>query len=244
MTSPATALGLVRDPRPAACFLFPDPGDSFRLNSKDSQTKDNNVFVFQYWPESVSDSDETTYSEKLIPGGSHPLQQWVGGGNRTISFDAVFTEEVEFNQQDPNASSRTFGPVGISERYSVDVAAAIAKLRQHLYPEYTALSKNILAKPPNKLILVLPNTRIGHDSDAVPVILKSMNVNIESSFPSGRIRVATVSLSFTEIVQRGNGERASIRFVDRTRMFKEGGFATGNRYSFRAGDKFSTISAG
>lgn len=228
-----SALGRVRQPNQRVAFMFPDPGDSFE-SLKPPNREDS--FVFQYWPSAVSDSDETTYSEKLIPGGSHPIQQWVGGGSRVISFDAIFTADVDIVT--PFARGGQSVDNGLetspSSRYTVDVAAAIAKIRQYLYPKYRSSAANTIVQAPKRLILVMPGMNLGHDTDAIAVIMKTMSINVESCFPSGVIRVATVSLSFTEVVQRGNGEKSSITFVDRDRM--AGNLKRSSKYDYTHGN--------
>lgn len=50
---------------------------------------------FQYFPESLSDTKAITYEPKEIPGGSLPLYQYSSSGERTISFTAYFTTDVD-----------------------------------------------------------------------------------------------------------------------------------------------------
>lgn len=56
---------------------------------------------FQYYPDSISDTKAVTYEPKEVPGGSLPMYQWTSSGERTISFTAVFTTDVDHlaNQQ-------------------------------------------------------------------------------------------------------------------------------------------------
>lgn len=50
---------------------------------------------FQYFPESVSDSKQVSYQPKEVPGGSLPLYQWTNSGERTISFTAFLTTDID-----------------------------------------------------------------------------------------------------------------------------------------------------
>jgi len=50
---------------------------------------------FQYFPESVSDTKQVNYQTKEVPGGSLPLYQYTGSGERTLSFTAYFTTDVD-----------------------------------------------------------------------------------------------------------------------------------------------------
>lgn len=50
---------------------------------------------FQYFPESISDTKAVNYQTKEVPGASLPLYQYTGSGERTISFTAYFTTDVD-----------------------------------------------------------------------------------------------------------------------------------------------------
>lgn len=50
---------------------------------------------FQYYPESVADSKQVGYQPKEVPGGSLPLYQWTTSGERTISFTAFLTTDID-----------------------------------------------------------------------------------------------------------------------------------------------------
>src|SRR3990172_6961093 len=78
----------------------------------------------QYFPESLSDSRAVNYETKEIPGGSHPLYQWVAGGERQLSFTAVFTQEIRLTKVSP-LTGFFLSP----EKHSADIKSAIAWLR-------------------------------------------------------------------------------------------------------------------
>lgn len=208
--------------------IEPAPNGGFSPNSTIDE-----VFVFQFWPQQVQDNYTPNYATKTIPGASHPLYQWTGGSGRDISFTANFItelredagldklDEADFRTRlsassassgyDTSAPFRaTASPTGIgplalpSSRYTVNVAAAIAALQRYLYPEI----KTSGVKPPRKLILVLPGTRLGRKkgSDGILCILRSASVTMESFFPNGEIRAASVSLRFSETIQRSTGD--------------------------------------
>jgi hypothetical protein len=195
------------------------------------------VFVFQFWPNQVSDRYEVNYATKSIPGGSHPLYQWVGGNGRTISFDATFVSEIDeasytqtgltFNEQ-IQAQTVTAGQPGNglgaalgaallpSARYTVNVKAAIAALQKYLYGKYNDIEgKKGITEPPKKLVLVLPNTALGRSdgNDGILCILLRADVTMESWYPTGNLRVATVALEFAEIVQHTDAQGSNIKFI-------------------------------
>jgi hypothetical protein len=195
--------------------------------------------AFQYYPDTITDSKSVEYATKNIIGSSHPLYQWVHGSPRTISFDAIFssdfstkpldggTELTSMNSVIESASSVVKNPVGtmvgsikksmgISDE--MDVAAGIAWLRSKTYPMYT---QKVAVAPP-KLLLWLENSGItsfvdpAHEVDVVPVIMTTCDVTYESFFRNGVPRLATVRLSFSEIIQYGN----SWKYVSRESVAK------------------------
>lgn len=224
---------------PVSCYLYPEPDAATPPALEDRQ----NLFVFQYWPESLDISYEPIYAERQIPASTHPLYQWVGGNGRTISFSAIFTSEVD------QTSLLNLVPSNItpSGRYTVDVAAAIARLQSYMMPTYSdSSSLNGVVKPPRRLILAFPgtglagggsenrtsqaaNTRTASQSltsatrgirgrppatyDAVTVLLVSAPIRIESWFPSGEPRIASVALTFKEVIQRNSSGSTSITYV-------------------------------
>jgi hypothetical protein len=188
----------------------------------------DNIRMFQYNPESLQDSKQTNYQNKEIPGGSLPLYQWLAGGERLISFTAMFTNDVEPEGDEGEYSESQmsrFDAAGIKDR-NVDISGAVAWLRQYLYPSYQQAIPQTL--PPRKLILVIPKTYI----DTVHVIMTQCDVTLEACWPGGAIREATVQLSFAEIAQIA-GE---VSFP---------GSSTNKRYILldRAWDSFKSIEA-
>jgi hypothetical protein len=215
--------------RPAVAYLFPEL-DPTRVGATLSNTADSvqrdSTFVFQFWPTQIQDNYEVEYATKPIPGGSHPLYQWIGGSGRVISFEAVFTSEIEDDFAFNGLTALT-----PSSRYSVNVAGAIAALRSYQYPTYREGSEIGIVEPPKRLHLVLPKTNIGGDRDDILCFLKSCRVTIESSFPSGAIRVATVALEFIETVQKSTGDPgvSRVQFIG-TSSFKK----ASQDYKYRA----------
>lgn len=183
------------------------------------------VFVFQFWPQQVTDTYTPNYAQKQIPGGSHPIYQWTSGSGRELSFTANFVTELsdENHERDQPGSTPTAAPSSLpgyapyilpSARYTVNVAAAIAALQRYLYPSYNGGIGSVRA--PNKLILVLPGVRLGRDDgDGILCILRSANVTMESFFPHGELRAASVALRFSEIVQHtgDSGDVSQIRYI-------------------------------
>jgi hypothetical protein len=212
---------------PHACYVFPElPNGGGDVRS----AAFNDIFVFQFWPESVEATYNPEYSTKQPQGGTHPLFQWTGGSGRDITFTAPFVSEMA-----PGGS--TFPALLPSGRYTVDVKGAVARLQSYLLPSYgsqgTGGGLNSLAHPPHKLYLVLEGLGLGTtsaDDDAVLCFLRSAPVTYEACFPDGTPRAVVVSCTFTEIVQHSTGTKgqSAIKFIGRESFEK-----AGDRYRHR-----------
>lgn len=172
------------------------------------------IFTFQFWPETLTDSKATEYTEKMVPGGSHPLYQFIRGGARTLSFTAIFTSELNPEQLEEFSSTQ-------ASQYSVDINAAVWSLRRFIYPSYG--TSDLKAFPPEFIQLKLPNTAIGgYDQngpvDIMDAIMLRCDVEYRSWFQDGTPRFATIDLEFAEQVQGNPSEPANIQFVDRMRF--------------------------
>lgn len=197
------------------CFLI-------ELNDDDSPLS---AFSFQYFPESVSDSKNVNYQQKEVPGGSLPLYQWVNSGERSVSFTAVFTSDVDVTADDPGdaakgqALNNRLKAAGQSRR-NPDIRAAVAWLRRYMLPTYDAA--NGITRGPSKLRLSMPGSGIGVAGgvmagagaldDTIVCVMTQCEVSYEAFFPSGLPRYVTVQLAFGQIPQL-NGQ---VSFPSRT----------------------------
>jgi len=155
----------------------------------------------QYFPETISDSRSPEWEPKTIPGGSHPLYNWVAGGERQISFTAYFTQERRINNAFGGQAQGPFGPI-LPDKWSVDVNAAIAWLRQFTYPTYAADGQ--ATPPPRVRIVAPPNMLLGASnllSNTIMAIMLSCDIEWMQWWPDGTPKEATASLTFAEIVQ-------------------------------------------
>lgn len=159
------------------------------------------AFVFQYFPETLEDTQGAEYEETQIPGGSHPLYQWISGGARKISFQAKFSSE---RINPPPA-------IDVMNRYNVDINGVMAALRYFHYPLYDQTAA-LRARPPIRLWLIIPGTFLGGLVPPVPVILTELSFTIESWHAVTVPRQATANLTFNEIRQSATG---GVRFVGR-----------------------------
>jgi hypothetical protein len=159
--------------------------------------------AFQYWPETISDNKNAEWSKKSVPGGSHPILQFINGGERTISFSAVFTQEI--NPEKGGLLGLSFGLgdlLGNQQKNNVDIAAAVEWLRSFTYPSYDESTGAALAPP--LAILYLPGSGIISASgfeDSVVVVMTECNVVYEAFHRNGTPRLVAVSLAFSECIQ-------------------------------------------
>jgi len=220
---------IFRDGEPRAAYMFPEMV-SVAGNKRQAAESSDETFVFQYWPESLDDTYNVEYAQKQVPGASHPLLQWIGGSGRQVTFTAQFTAEMDMG--DTRGSQRTnytrLASVGLmpSDRYTVDIRAALSRLRSFMMADYgtQASGLNSLASPPKKLWLVLEGSLLGGTDDAILVVLRSAPITYESWFPNGHPRMVQVSLTFDEIVQHSSAGRgqSSIKYIGRTPFEQDG----------------------
>jgi len=154
---------------------------------------------FQYWPESVSDSKDSAWEERRIPGLSHPLYHWAQGGARTISFTAAFARDNDPAEMGEEAAQALVGG-GADKLLNYDIEAARDWLRSFQLPTYTG---DLSPLPPPKLILVLQGMKLGLDGGlGVLCHLASCDVTYQTWFPSGSLRYMEASVSFVEMIQK------------------------------------------
>jgi hypothetical protein len=152
------------------------------------------------------------WNPRTIPGGSHPVYQWTHSGERRISFVAVFTTDTEPGEEDLRLENPYEGFLDIPGplsgldigRRDIDIRSAIAWLRWFTYPYYSDNSIEVFE--PAKVLLVLPNTGLGHNGvDHITCVMTACEVTYEAWFTSGFPRIAEVSIELAEVVQGSNG---------------------------------------
>jgi hypothetical protein len=217
---------------PQKVYLFPSATYSIAAGGGQEAASQDSALFFQYWPGSLSDEYAVNYAEHVIPGGSHPLYQWTGGGGRTLSFEAIFVSELNTERGSSTLSGATAALANASihllpsSPHTVNVSAALARLRSWMLPAYPMGGQGGATKPPPILTLVFPNTKLAGTHDLLQVILRSAPVTIEAWYPNGQIRVATVTLTFNEVVQSASGGGQSnatrVKFIGRDDFESEG----------------------
>lgn len=184
------------------------------------QKKTSPFQAFQYFPETISDTKSPEWVRKHVPGGSHPIVTFLNGGERILSFSAVFTQDKNPEPLGLLQAALT-GSFDLSletifgetpRKDTCDIASAIAYLRKFTYPDYA----QGVATPPPFAIVYLPNSGIiGQAQLALDSICGAMiqcDVVYEKFHRDGSARIAVVNLSFVEVVQVGE----NWRFVGRS----------------------------
>jgi len=178
------------------------------------------AIAFQYWPESVSDTRQSEWNPRNIPGGSHPIYQWTHGGERTISLTAVFTTDTDPGDENleaeddayAEAQSAPLNGLEIGSR-DIDLRAVVSWLRWYTYPAYE--DEGLKVFEPAKCLLVMPNSKLSYDGqDHITCVMTQCDVTYQAWFVNGFPRVIEVSLTFAEVVQSGR----RVRFHDRRHM--------------------------
>lgn len=184
--------------------------------------------AFQYWPESLQDTRGSEWNPRSIPGGSHPIYQWTQGGERRLSFTALFSTDTEpedeaLLQDDPYAAAADRPLSGIQRgSRDLDIRAAVSWLRYYTYPMY-GTGQDLRVFEPPKVLLVMPNSGIAYDGhDYVTAVMTQCDVTYQAWFPSGFPRMVEIQLEFAEVVQQG----LRVSFHDRQNMRRSGTIAS------------------
>lgn len=187
--------------------------------------------AFQYFPSAINDSKGANYATKNIPGGSHPLYQFINGTDRTISFEAIFTSDedpappdllgvlqggLDISLSDVTSliSSKYGDGTAGQKKHVAPVGSAIVWLRSFLYPRYSTVDNAENAAtviPPRVCRLYLPNSGIhGTTSngqlvlDSVDCLMNQCDVVYDAFYRNGSQRLTTVTLTFNETIQTGS----------------------------------------
>lgn len=171
-------------------------------------------FRFQYFPETLSDTKAINYSPREVLGGNLPIYQWINGGERLISFTAMFTSDLEPGKGSTESTDQVghlndLDSKGLSRR-NVDIKGAIAYLRSCMMPTY--YPDKVQAPP--VLLLKIFGSGIGLGSgfapdadpqqDSILCQMSQCDVEYRQFFSkSGLPRIASVSLTFQQVGQYG-----------------------------------------
>lgn len=144
--------------------------------------------ALQHWPSEVADNFSPNYAEKQIPGGSHPVYQWINGGARTISFNCTFSRDLQEKHH-------------TDDKNNANIIGVKAWLRSLCSPDYG--SGNPYASPPPLVHLVFPGSRMNmnNNDDNLLCFMSQCDLTDKKWFPDGTPRLMEASLGFTYSVQ-------------------------------------------
>jgi len=182
--------------------------------------------MFLINPTSYDEAKSANWAQNSIPGQSDPILQYVNGGPRTISFDALVTADtLHFSAEakpDNNKSVRAIGDIAAkffktaipnipkstntqSSANNLDITPYLNYYRSMLYPEYDdILNPRKLVKSPPLLALFIGNTFSNIDygnriSTNTPVfVLTNLRIKITKQLPNLTPMEAVVSF---ELIQ-------------------------------------------
>lgn len=172
-------------------------------------------------------------------------------GERTIDFESTFGEmngtqsppdgtETRVSSLDTavNAAYTRLQAAGQRDRNPF-IPGMLVWLRRFMLPSYGDNSEVgvPITRPPPKLLLHIPGSQIelyggqggfSQRGGGVLCVMTTCDISIEAMFPSGNIRIATVTLAFAEVPQRGGSVRfptsaALDRYMTWHRLVASGG---------------------
>ena len=163
--------------------------------------------IFQYFPETISDTKSAEYASNTMPGGSHPIRSWIAGGDRLLSFAAVFTRDKN-PEENTDIGSILSGGFELTltgdTKHTVDIEKRLNIARSYLLPRYT----QGVAHAPLLAQVLLPNSGIisggilNVKNSFIGVMLQC-DIVYEAFHRNGAMRHVVVNMSFAESVQTG-----------------------------------------
>jgi len=212
-------------------FLVPVEAKNNRIpvNRQDQNILELGQFYLN--PTTWNDSKETKWVKHMVPGMSDPHQQWVAGGPRTITFEALVTRDVS-SSESKNKKDKT-SVINTSRKNSVvaGIASAVQQIEGLTSSEailqqgeregsflnlditeklnyYRSLlypnvvsSANRVSSPPNLVRLIVGST-LGQRTQTARFVVDKIEIRVTKQFPDLRPMEAVVVFTLTEFVDR------------------------------------------
>ncbi len=172
----------------------------------------------QWWPDTLSDSIATGWSEKVIPGGSHALMQWGGNAGRSIAFNVKMSRSMRYienfnqgtgfglgdNSSVPLTAQALEPENARNVKNNIDIKRMIYYLRAYCYPDYDGQPGT--AVPPVICILDVPGFGLNEDGrDSIFSVMTGCDMTYQKAFTDGLPRLVDMSLVFKQVVQSKDG---------------------------------------
>lgn len=170
---------------------------------------------FQYWPESIEDSIEVGWEFTSLPATSHGLAHWTQNGGRTITFEATFARDMQYNPKPHMFLSADPKATGVKQ-FNGTPDYMIKYLRAFVHPER---KKDGTVLSPPIAHVHLAGTSIGADgSDIFKGVMTQCDVSYKrisaDGDDSGFTRLAVISLSFREVIQDPKSKKFNYHYLD------------------------------
>ncbi len=201
--------------------------DTFKLSKAsmmgiDPETGDEVLpeLAFQWLPESLSDTIETGWESKQVPGMSSALMQWSSNGGRTISFELLmFRTMLPIADQPGVLVFRANPDSEENSPYNANIEFMLSWLRSFCYPTFESGGEFRRVKAPPIAILNIPNLSLNEDgSDIIFAVMTECGITYERLFNSGKSRVVKVNISMKQVVN--DPSSGAYRFKTRTDLDK------------------------
>lgn len=193
----------------AAAGVYFGLTDTFRLSKAsmmgiDSETGEEVLpeNAFQWLPDTLSDTIETGWESKQVPGMSSALMQWSSNGGRTISFELVMFRTMLPVADQPGALVFRANPDSEENApYNANIEYMLSWLRSFCYPSFAPGGDFRRVKSPPIAILNIPNLALNEDgSDIIFAVMTECGITYDRLFNSGKARAVRVNISLKQVV--------------------------------------------
>jgi hypothetical protein len=169
--------------------------------------------ALQFWPETLTDTMEISYTPKNLPGTSHAIMQWMFNGGRTIAFEIRLLRDMQPPVvQDENKSAvltkaDPSDPEFGSPERNTNIPYMLRFLRGFCYPNYEDAGDGFTTvAPPPICILDVPGTPLNEDGrSTIFAVMTQCDITYNKMWPGvnkqPQLKDVTVSVSFKQIIQ-------------------------------------------
>jgi hypothetical protein len=156
-----------------------------------TRTETGTRLEFMFNPNSISDEKAVTYASQGVPGVSHPVEQYAGGGQRKITFEIYLDADRGRGQQRANDANRA------DKNGSIDIADELRWYRSFLYPK-RASGEAFADVEPHTVLFTF-----GELYKGVPCVVYAAAQTITKFDPLLRPLRATIAVTLVELVESG-----------------------------------------
>lgn len=172
--------------------------------------------ILPFYPDSISDSYQTSWNQKPVSGGSLPLYFWDSGGPRMISMTTMLVRESIKSVVVKSKPVRSGNVLYIKkvDDYNLDITKAIGWLRRQMYPIYSN-DVNTMIRPPERMRVIFEKG-IGSEGEGfspgmvepaniLNCVMTGCEITYQKFFADGTPKIVNVDLVFDEVPQDETG---------------------------------------